>query len=241
MEELSGSKENDVDDVGGGCSSPPTPHHRGPAAAAEAEARCRYHECLRNHAAAAGGHVVDGCGEFMPASAEEPLACAACGCHRSFHRRDPSPGRAGAGHLLPLHMLPASIHSRAPALRLPPPAAAASRQGHPPFPGYVYGTPSGGTGTTTASSSEERLRPSPAPAARRRSRTTFTREQKERMLAFADRVGWRIQRQEEAAVEHFCAQAGVRRQALKVWMHNNKHSFKQKQQQLQENRQEHQQ
>ncbi|EAY75092.1 hypothetical protein OsI_02986 [Oryza sativa Indica Group] len=226
--------EEDAGDVGGGCSSPPTPPHRVLTSAAPETIRCRYHECLRNHAAASGGHVVDGCGEFMPASTEEPLACAACGCHRSFHRRDPSPGRAGAARLLQLH-LPASINSRAPPALLLPPAAAASKQGLP-FPGY--GTPSGGTGTTTASSSDERLRPSPVQP-RRRSRTTFTREQKEQMLAFAERVGWRIQRQEEATVEHFCAQVGVRRQALKVWMHNNKHSFKQKQQQ--ENRQEQQQ
>ncbi|KAF0906729.1 hypothetical protein E2562_012547 [Oryza meyeriana var. granulata] len=223
--ELSGHEE----DVGGGC-YPPTPLHRGPVT----ETRSRYHECLRNHAAATGGHVVDGCGEFMPASTEDPLTCAACGCHRSFHRRDPSPGHAGAAPLMPLH-LPASINSRAPALLLPP---AASKQGLP-FPGY--GTPSGGTGTTTGSSSEERPRPSPAQP-RRRSRTTFTREQKEQMLAFAERVGWRVQRQEEATVEHFCAQVGVRRQAFKVWMHNNKHSSRQKQeQQLQENRQEQQQ
>jgi hypothetical protein len=31
-------------------------------------------------------HVVDGCGEFMPALAAS-LRCAACGCHSSFHRR----------------------------------------------------------------------------------------------------------------------------------------------------------
>jgi ZF-HD class homeobox domain-containing protein len=109
---------------------------------------------------------------------------------------------------------------------LPPPPAAASKNPHhqhqrPPF---AYGpTPSGGTGTTTESSSEERRGPL-APAPRKRSRTTFTREQKEQMLAFAERVGWRMQRQDEAAVEHFCAHAGVRRQALKVWMHNNKQS-----------------
>ncbi|KAL5221908.1 hypothetical protein ABZP36_026621 [Zizania latifolia] len=220
--------EDDVGDVGGGC-SPPTPLHRGTAPGAETMSQ--YHECLRNHAAAAGGHVVDGCGEFMPASTEDTLACAACGCHRSFHRRDPSPGRA----LLPLH-LPASINSRAPALLLPPPPPPANKQGLP-LPGY--GTHSGGTGTTTASSSEERRRSSPAPP-RRRSRTTFTREQKEQMLVFAERVGWRIQGQQEATVEHFCAQVGVRRQVLKVWMHNNKHSSKQKQllPQRQENRQE---
>ncbi|GFY87029.1 mini zinc finger 2 [Actinidia rufa] len=51
----------------------------------------RYGECQRNHAASIGGHAVDGCREFM-ASGEEgtnsALTCAACGCHRNFHRRE---------------------------------------------------------------------------------------------------------------------------------------------------------
>ncbi|CAO2206840.1 unnamed protein product [Urochloa humidicola] len=50
----------------------------------------RYGECRRNHAASMGGHAVDGCREFL-AEGEEgttaALRCAACGCHRSFHRR----------------------------------------------------------------------------------------------------------------------------------------------------------
>ncbi|KAG0477919.1 hypothetical protein HPP92_012638 [Vanilla planifolia] len=45
-----------------------------------------YGECRKNHAASAGGYVVDGCMEFM-AGGEDGLKCAACGCHRSFHRR----------------------------------------------------------------------------------------------------------------------------------------------------------
>ncbi|KAM0936411.1 putative transcription factor ZF-HD family [Dioscorea sansibarensis] len=52
----------------------------------------RYGECQKNHAASIGGHAVDGCREFM-ADGEEgttnALKCAACGCHRSFHRRVP--------------------------------------------------------------------------------------------------------------------------------------------------------
>uniref|UniRef100_A0ACD5VG03 Uncharacterized protein n=1 Tax=Avena sativa TaxID=4498 RepID=A0ACD5VG03_AVESA len=212
---------------GEGAGVPPAAIHRS-ATANDMHAetvRRQYHECLRNHAAAAGGHVVDGCCEFMPASTEDPLACAACGCHRSFHRRDPSPGRA----YLPL--LAAS--ARAPLSLLPP---SSSKHPHPhphqrlPF---AYGpAPSGGTGTTTESSSEELRGPAPAP--RKRSRTTFTREQKEQMMAFAERVGWRMQRQDEATVEQFCAQAGVRRQALKVWMHNNKQSSAGRRQQQQE-------
>ncbi|XP_044477627.1 mini zinc finger protein 3-like [Mangifera indica] len=50
----------------------------------------RYVECQRNHAANIGGYAVDGCREFM-ASGEEgisALTCAACGCHRNFHRRE---------------------------------------------------------------------------------------------------------------------------------------------------------
>ncbi|KAF8779066.1 hypothetical protein HU200_003031 [Digitaria exilis] len=50
----------------------------------------RYGECRKNHAASMGGHAVDGCREFL-AEGEEgttgALRCAACGCHRSFHRR----------------------------------------------------------------------------------------------------------------------------------------------------------
>ncbi|KAE8672513.1 Mini zinc finger protein 2 [Hibiscus syriacus] len=51
----------------------------------------RYGECQRNHAASVGGYVVDGCREFM-ASGDEgtsgALTCAACGCHRNFHRKE---------------------------------------------------------------------------------------------------------------------------------------------------------
>ncbi|KAJ7974410.1 Mini zinc finger protein [Quillaja saponaria] len=53
--------------------------------------RVRYGECQKNHAAGVGGYAVDGCREFM-ASGEEgtvaALTCAACGCHRNFHRRE---------------------------------------------------------------------------------------------------------------------------------------------------------
>ncbi|MFS8030676.1 putative transcription factor ZF-HD family [Helianthus anomalus] len=40
-----------------------------------------------------GGHAGDGCGEFMTSPTSSPtyptsLKCAACGCHRNFHRRE---------------------------------------------------------------------------------------------------------------------------------------------------------
>ncbi|XP_028763458.1 mini zinc finger protein 2-like [Neltuma alba] len=50
----------------------------------------RYGECQKNHAASTGGYAVDGCREFMASSGEgtsDALTCAACGCHRNFHKR----------------------------------------------------------------------------------------------------------------------------------------------------------
>ncbi|KZV50186.1 mini zinc finger protein 2-like [Dorcoceras hygrometricum] len=50
----------------------------------------RYVECQKNHAANVGGYAVDGCREFLAAGEEgtsSALTCAACGCHRNFHRR----------------------------------------------------------------------------------------------------------------------------------------------------------
>ncbi|KAL9670452.1 hypothetical protein QQ045_008004 [Rhodiola kirilowii] len=49
-----------------------------------------YKECQKNHAAGVGGYAVDGCREFMATGAEETedgLVCAACGCHRNFHKK----------------------------------------------------------------------------------------------------------------------------------------------------------
>ncbi|KAM3413062.1 hypothetical protein ACQJBY_004306 [Aegilops geniculata] len=213
----------------------------------------RYRECLRNHAAAQGGHAVDGCGEFMPSGAHDLLRCAACGCHRSFHRRDD-----GQQHQHPHLFLPApatpTTAPRVPLLMPPPQQHHPYAAGHPHAPPFAYNphhqhyqrTPSGG-GTTTESSSEE---PGPGPPStsgqgqarrRKRFRTRFTAEQREQMLALAERVGWRMLKQDEALVEHLCAQAGVRRQVFKVWMHNNKHHRRQPQPQPESQQQQQQQ
>ena len=71
----------------------------------------------------------------------------------------------------------------------------------------------GGGGTSSGGGSKKRFR------------TKFSQEQKEKMLQFAESLGWRIQKHDEAAVDQFCADTGVRRQVLKVWMHNNKHTL----------------
>ena len=246
QEEEPEEEEEPVSEEMGASSAPPPAPAAGPAPAPGNQnhaAEARYHECLRNHAAALGGHVVDGCGEFMPGGDGDRLKCAACGCHRSFHRKDDARRRHQLLLPAPAPVLsPTTPAPRVPLL-LPPPhphyaAGAAAHHPHyapPPFP--YHGTPSGsGGGTTTESSSEERGPPSGAAAAaqaqahaqghvrRKRFRTKFTPEQKEQMLAFAERLGWRMQKQDDTLVQHFCDQVGVRHQVFKVWMHNNKHT-----------------
>ena len=211
-------------------------------------AQWRYRECLRNHAARLGAHVLDGCCEFMPSGSDgaAALACAACCCHRSFHRREAIPGgvaaavavspspvtpTAGAGanssRVMPLLLAPPHMHTRPPhvpaspasapaaltessseELRVPAPAhPAAPATTHPPHAQVAVG------GSASAP---------PAPS-KKRFRTKFTAEQKDRMREFAHRVGWRIHKPDADAVDAFCAQVGVSRRVLKVWMHNNKH------------------
>ncbi|XP_039137102.1 zinc-finger homeodomain protein 8-like [Dioscorea cayenensis subsp. rotundata] len=46
-----------------------------------------FQECMRNFAAQTGGFVRDGCQQYLEnPTAPEPNTCAACGCHRNFHR-----------------------------------------------------------------------------------------------------------------------------------------------------------
>lgn len=107
----------------------------------------------------------------------------------------------------------------------------------------AFGGGSGGVGSGATESSSEDLNPFHSDAAaaqsllhhppfalsKKRFRTKFTQEQKDKMLEFAEKVGWRIQKQDELAVEEFCAEVGVKRQVLKVWMHNNKHAMRKQQ------------
>uniref|UniRef100_A0A0D3FW23 ZF-HD dimerization-type domain-containing protein n=1 Tax=Oryza barthii TaxID=65489 RepID=A0A0D3FW23_9ORYZ len=60
---------------------------------------------------------------------------------------------------------------------------------------------------------------------RKRFRTKFTPEQKERMREFAEKQGWRINRNDDGALDRFCVEIGVKRHVLKVWMHNHKNQL----------------
>jgi ZF-HD class homeobox domain-containing protein len=201
--------------------------------------------------------VLDGCCEFMPSAGDgaAALACAACGCHRSFHRREAVPG--GVATVVPAAVPPtprtptAGANANANSSRVMPlllaPPHMQTRPHVPPV------SPSSAPAALTESSSEELRGPAPAPAhhpppppvlpphaqlpvggsasappapSKKRFRTKFTTDQKERMREFAHRLGWRIHKPDSDAVDAFCAQVGVSRRVLKVWMHNKKHLAK---------------
>lgn len=158
-----------------------------------------YRECLKNHAATMGGQVFDGCGEFMAGFKGETLKCAACGCHRNFHRRETSPDHH-----------PLVIHSPAPVAFFHPQ--------QPPLHKFLTPEWPARRGSETPPRRQDGL-------IRKRCRTKFTAEQKEKMRIFAEKLGWRIQKHDCEALDRFCVQIGVKRHVLKVWMHNHKNNF----------------
>ncbi|KAK6925432.1 ZF-HD homeobox protein, Cys/His-rich dimerization domain [Dillenia turbinata] len=161
-----------------------------------------YRECLRNHAASLGSYATDGCGEFtLDDTSPGGLQCAACGCHRNFHRKVTYAAAIGGG---------ISCSSRG------------GREGEGAVGAMEmieYG--SGGGGRQQPDSGDMMVERS----GMKRFRTKFTADQKEKMLAFAEKLGWKLQRKDlEDEIEKFCRSVGVSRQVFKVWMHNHKNS-----------------
>ncbi|TXG59650.1 hypothetical protein EZV62_014223 [Acer yangbiense] len=242
----------------------------------------RYRECLKNHAASMGRHVVDGCGEFMPGivgggggeeEAEgnsEALKCAACECHRNFHRKEINGHGASSQSQLLLYQPANSYYNnkkyhhhrhnhnhhhhhhqqqqqQQPPPALPPPAIFYDHHNNNNNSRLALGltnstTPAaplmmvfggGGAAAEYSSSGDLNMFNSNAEGgqstvlmqpkySKKRFRTKFSQEQKEKMMELAEKIGWRIQKQDEKEVQEFCAQVGVKRQVFKVWMHNNK-------------------
>ncbi|MED6140434.1 hypothetical protein PIB30_093206 [Stylosanthes scabra] len=161
----------------------------------------RYMECLKNHAASLGGNATDGCGEFMPCGEQgtiEALTCSACNCHRNFHRKEIQSHQTHHHHQMIMN--PIFAHS----------ISSFSDQSydhnhHKNNKDYC----------------EERV----VVKTKKRFRTKFTQEQKEKMLDFTEKAGWKIQKLDESMVNKFCQELGIKRRVLKVWMHNNKNTF----------------
>ncbi|CAJ2636248.1 unnamed protein product [Trifolium pratense] len=200
--------------------------------------KSNFKECLKNHASSIGGYAIDGCCEFLPASEEgsiEFYKCAACSCHRNFHRKETV--------VVPEDVTPLLFNNPC---QLSPST---------PFKAYYYTSngnhhvtgASRGTGTTLALPSSDGAHISRGGAeenvhvhhdlehiqgcgegssnSKKRFRTKFTTKQKEMMLDFAITLGWKIQKKDGNIVEEFCKQIGVQRHVFNIWIHNNKHTL----------------
>ncbi|KAH8491966.1 hypothetical protein H0E87_021526 [Populus deltoides] len=156
-----------------------------------------YKECLRNHAASLGSYATDGCGEFtLDDTSVSTLQCAACGCHRNFHRKVSYSNRRD-------HIMHSPSSETVVMEMMDYAEGNNERNSRPPVMVVESGERSG----------------------KKRFRTKFTAEQREKMMEFAEKLGWKLQRKdEEDEVERFCEGIGVSRQVFKVWMHNHKNS-----------------
>ncbi|KAL2551345.1 Zinc-finger homeodomain protein 2 [Forsythia ovata] len=215
------------DSLGNSNSTRPTTKMPSPVEAT-AMRKPRYRECLKNHAVGIGGHSVDGCGEFMAAGAEgsmDALICAACNCHRNFHRKETEGSDAIGIHqqqrLLLTHHPQGHFSYRSPSGYL----HVAPQQYQPRVAALPLPFTSGGGGTGSRDEFEDYYSNPSSSAAKKRFRTKFTPEQKEKMLNLAERLGWKMQKEDEELVQQFCNEAGVKRHVLKVWMHNNKQTL----------------
>ncbi|KAK8577838.1 hypothetical protein V6N13_076519 [Hibiscus sabdariffa] len=183
----------------------------------------KYKECLKNHAAAIGGNATDGCGEFMPNGEEgslEALMCSACDCHRNFHRKEiecDCPSGCCHGKLI---MVPRGCILRNPAAA---DTTLVSSREEPPQP-MIMPFKGGSIPSETDEKDDGRV----GKKERKRFRTKFSQAQKEKMLRFAEKAEWRIQKLDESVVQQFCQEIGIKRRVLKVWMHNNKQRFEKK-------------
>ncbi|KAK7251432.1 hypothetical protein RIF29_34625 [Crotalaria pallida] len=174
----------------------------------------RYMQCLKNHAASLGGSATDGCGEFMPSGEEgtlEALMCSACNCHRNFHRKEVL-RESDSDHY--------SQHNNIIIVPMKKPISA-----------HLSLNKSGSISPSDQSDEKDHddriireVENVSTEKVKKRFRTKFTHEQKVKMLAFAEKAGWKIQKLEEAAVYKFCQEIGIKRRVLKVWMHNNKNT-----------------
>lgn len=164
------------------------------------------------------------------ATATDPtsLKCAACGCHRNFHRRDPEETLT---HMIEYHPhLPAPItphRVRSPNSSVSPPPISSSY--YPSAPQMLLALSTGGLSVKPENHhhmTNTVISPiSGSNSGRKRFRTKFSQEQKDKMYSFSDKLGWKMQKRDEVLVEEFCNEVGVGKNVLKVWMHNNKHTF----------------
>ncbi|XP_023772926.1 zinc-finger homeodomain protein 8 [Lactuca sativa] len=205
-----------------------------------------YGKCLKNYAATNGGQILDGCGEFMLSPNTTSLECAACGCHRSFHRIEadhlhqtmPQVIECQCNHQHQHHQQHHHHPPTPPSSRL---AAITKSSSTPdsqspspisssyyPAPPHMFLTLNPGlpppepANINRPSILTHAVASGSNPKGKKRFRTKFSEYQKEKMQEFAERIGWKMLKTEEEMIVGFCKHIGITKSVFKVWMHNHK-------------------
>ncbi|XP_010476535.1 PREDICTED: zinc-finger homeodomain protein 14-like [Camelina sativa] len=166
------------------------------------QSSCVYRECMRNHAAKLGSYAIDGCREYSQSVTGD--LCAACGCHRSYHRRVEVISSAQISHTRFPFMSLRRVKQLA---RLKWKTAEQRKQDVDEE-----------EEDTEETSTEEKI------TVQRRSKSKFTAEQREAMKDFAAKIGWTLKdkRAIREEIRDFCQGIGVTRYHFKTWVNNNK-------------------
>ncbi|CAH2077749.1 unnamed protein product [Thlaspi arvense] len=160
----------------------------------------RYGECRKNQASRVGATAYDGCGEFVSATTEEgSMNCAACGCHRSFHREESFYDRV-------LEVLKISPSRFRQIFCCP---YGNCRKGNEKK--RVVDRLGGGD-----------LAEKEAGRVKKRLKTKYTAEQTEKMRKYAEKLRWKVSPESREEVDEFCMGIGVNRRKFMVWMNNHK-------------------
>ncbi|KAG7597050.1 ZF-HD homeobox protein Cys/His-rich dimerization domain [Arabidopsis suecica] len=164
------------------------------------QSSCVYRECMRNHAAKLGSYAIDGCLEFSQSATGD--LCAACGCHRSYHRRIDVISSAQVTHT----RFPFTSLRRVKQLARLKWKTAEERNEEEEEE------------DTEETSTEEKM------TVQRRRKSKFTAEQREAMKEYAAKLGWTLKdkRALREEIRVFCEGIGVSRYLFKTWVNNNK-------------------
>lgn len=172
----------------------------------------------------------------MPSPTANPndptsIKCAACGCHRNFHRREPEDSPPPTNTTTTIEYQPHHRHHPPP----PPPQAVpqpyrSPNSASPPpisssYPSAPHMLLALSGGLSAGLNGNSTINVPGGSSGRKRFRSKFSQNQKERMHEFAEKVGWKIQKRDEELIQEFCNEVGVDRGVLKVWMHNNKNTL----------------
>ncbi|XP_030529127.1 zinc-finger homeodomain protein 6-like [Rhodamnia argentea] len=155
-----------------------------------------------------GKYMLDGCSEYSPKNPSTDLLCAACRCHRNFHRKvaifDLEMTEASGNYITGGQNI-ITPEEESLDLEVALPMLDAGRE-------------------------EERLNQLVAPAQpekkQRRRKSKFTDEQVNQMRAFSEWLAWSTRDRTRAEeIKEFCAKMGISWTVFKTWLHNNKKHY----------------